>query len=237
MRGFLLVGLLVVLAVVVSEGVVLTKCQVRTSLQNAILKLPKEEQHKLNYNDFTAETVCHAEYTSGLNTSAVIEVTVQEEVIIVGRRKRSSERGDSKGTPRQSSSSSEVVHGSNTTGSEHNHPKPGPPGNLTGGQRVRRSVVNGTSQGNSSEETANVITFYGIFELSDRVACSSGFAPSLNLCNTNCNAFTNDDITDDAACIVKLGTLTFPGSKHLKRKLELKQCKNVENGGFFRGCK
>uniref|UniRef100_A0A8C1NJR5 Lysozyme n=1 Tax=Cyprinus carpio TaxID=7962 RepID=A0A8C1NJR5_CYPCA len=40
---------------------------------------------------------------------------------------------------------------------------------------------------------------YGVFQLSDQLACDSGMNPSLNVCNTSCTAFTDDDVTDDIA--------------------------------------
>ncbi|KAK2817518.1 hypothetical protein Q5P01_025709 [Channa striata] len=44
---------------------------------------------------------------------------------------------------------------------------------------------------------------YGIFQLSDSHFCDSGYCRSRNECRTNCSAFTDDDITDDIACLVK----------------------------------
>ncbi|KAL0202876.1 hypothetical protein M9458_000894 [Cirrhinus mrigala] len=46
-----------------------------------------------------------------------------------------------------------------------------------------------------------VWNLYGVFQLSDQVACDSGMKPSLNICNTSCTAFTDDDVTDDIACL------------------------------------
>ncbi|KAF5895687.1 Sperm acrosome-associated protein 5, partial [Clarias magur] len=43
-------------------------------------------------------------------------------------------------------------------------------------------------------------TFYGIFQLSD-IACESGSRPSQNLCGLSCSALTDDDISDDIACL------------------------------------
>ncbi|XP_023124699.2 E3 ubiquitin-protein ligase HUWE1 [Amphiprion ocellaris] len=47
------------------------------------------------------------------------------------------------------------------------------------------------------------IGFYGLFQLSDSYFCDSGYRPSINRCKTSCTAFTDDDISDDIACLVK----------------------------------
>ncbi|XP_051801638.1 uncharacterized protein LOC127533171 [Acanthochromis polyacanthus] len=47
------------------------------------------------------------------------------------------------------------------------------------------------------------IGFYGLFQLSDSYFCDSGYRWSINSCNTSCTAFTDDDISDDIACLVK----------------------------------
>ncbi|XDV15754.1 hypothetical protein PO909_015763 [Leuciscus waleckii] len=42
---------------------------------------------------------------------------------------------------------------------------------------------------------------YGVFQLSDQLACDSGMMPSLNVCKMSCSALIDDDITDDIACL------------------------------------
>ncbi|XP_029134244.2 processed variable antigen [Labrus bergylta] len=44
---------------------------------------------------------------------------------------------------------------------------------------------------------------YGVFQLSDGYHCNSDYRLSVNECNTSCNAFADDDITDDIDCFVK----------------------------------
>ncbi|CAI5789479.1 lysozyme C, milk isozyme-like [Podarcis lilfordi] len=41
---------------------------------------------------------------------------------------------------------------------------------------------------------------YGIFQISSRWWCDNGHRPTENVCKTSCNAFLNDDITDDIKC-------------------------------------
>ncbi|XP_026869543.2 uncharacterized protein LOC113579652 [Electrophorus electricus] len=42
---------------------------------------------------------------------------------------------------------------------------------------------------------------YGLFQLPDHIACSSGSQQSLNLCNMTCNRLLDDDISDDITCV------------------------------------
>ncbi|KAF1394569.1 hypothetical protein PFLUV_G00002400 [Perca fluviatilis] len=67
-----------------------------------------------------------------------------------------------------------------------------------------RSSEDRSSEDRSSEETKlSSLGLYGIFQLSDKTFCNSGYRSSKNKCNTTCDAFTDDDISDDIACFVK----------------------------------
>ncbi|XP_035856359.1 protein starmaker-like [Sander lucioperca] len=67
-----------------------------------------------------------------------------------------------------------------------------------------RSSEDRSSEDRSSEETnRSSLGLYGIFQLSDETFCNSGYRSSKNKCNTTCDAFTDDDISDDIACFVK----------------------------------
>ncbi|XP_030606637.1 uncharacterized protein LOC115795023 [Archocentrus centrarchus] len=87
----------------------------------------------------------------------------------------------------------------------------------------------------SSEEGAGHILkplslgLYGLFQLSDKQFCDSGYRRSRNVCRTSCTAFTNDDITDDIACFVKTG--------YWRQILESasRSCRRTSN--FFKECK
>ncbi|CAI5662123.1 unnamed protein product [Oreochromis niloticus] len=57
----------------------------------------------------------------------------------------------------------------------------------------------------SSEDDDESKNLYGLFQLSDREFCDSGYCPSKNMCHASCTAFTDDDITDDIACVVETG--------------------------------
>nr|XP_028606918.1 lysozyme C, milk isozyme-like [Podarcis muralis] len=45
---------------------------------------------------------------------------------------------------------------------------------------------------------------YGIFQISSRWWCDNGHRPTANVCETSCNAFLNDDITDDIKCAKRI---------------------------------
>ncbi|XP_031613279.1 uncharacterized protein LOC116334093 [Oreochromis aureus] len=98
------------------------------------------------------------------------------------------------------------------------------PSNSTGGvKRQRRHAHSGRHEKNkfsgedrddsemedenetSSEEDDESKNLYGLFQLSDREFCDSGLCPSKNMCHTSCKAFTDDDITDDIACVIQTG--------------------------------
>uniref|UniRef100_A0A3P9L335 Glycosyl hydrolases family 22 (GH22) domain-containing protein n=1 Tax=Oryzias latipes TaxID=8090 RepID=A0A3P9L335_ORYLA len=63
-----------------------------------------------------------------------------------------------------------------------------------------------SNQGQSSGENDDVWALYGLFQLSSPQFCSSGEEASPNICQTNCNNFIDDDITDDIGCVLKLLT-------------------------------
>uniref|UniRef100_H2L7D6 lysozyme n=1 Tax=Oryzias latipes TaxID=8090 RepID=H2L7D6_ORYLA len=67
------------------------------------------------------------------------------------------------------------------------------------------------SHESSSQEKDNVkpnqgpAIYFGLFQLSDSYFCDSGNGSSKNLCNKNCSAFVDDDITDDLECFASKG--------------------------------
>ncbi|XP_051561144.1 uncharacterized protein wu:fj19g03 isoform X2 [Myxocyprinus asiaticus] len=105
------------------------------------------------------------------------------------------------------------------------------------------------SSGDSSEEPRDddVITWnlFGIFQLSDRVACDSGSSGTLNICRLECGALINDDITDDIICLKTLveshGKFTgFSPKKRFLTKmmamLFMKECRSVVPSQYFDEC-
>ncbi|KAL7852371.1 hypothetical protein SRHO_G00181560 [Serrasalmus rhombeus] len=71
---------------------------------------------------------------------------------------------------------------------------------------------------------------YGIFQLSDDVACQSGSKYSRNLCKLDCKDLINDDISDDIECLMtlkeQLAEMTFTEER----------CHVVEPSGYFETC-
>ncbi|XP_048052013.1 uncharacterized protein LOC125271804 isoform X2 [Megalobrama amblycephala] len=94
----------------------------------------------------------------------------------------------------------------------------------------------------SSERSARVPTkLYGIFQLSDRVACSSGPGQSLNICRMDCRALIDDDIRDDIACLQTLldsvNNAVAPAPRDKKKHpLFVKECLNVNPLQYFAEC-
>ncbi|KAG7316010.1 hypothetical protein KOW79_020876 [Hemibagrus wyckioides] len=74
------------------------------------------------------------------------------------------------------------------TGHVTSPPPPPPP---PFGPRTRRGI-------------GGLWTMYGVFQLSDRIACTSPGKPSLNICNLSCDKLTDDDITDDINCVLAI---------------------------------
>ncbi|XP_016358120.1 lysine-rich arabinogalactan protein 19 [Sinocyclocheilus anshuiensis] len=84
---------------------------------------------------------------------------------------------------------------------------------------------------------------YGVFQLSDQLACDSGMIPSLNVCNMTCSALTDDDITDDIACLKALTNFMKAKPKEIlfdvKKIVEMmlvKECHSVVPPNYFAEC-
>ncbi|XP_034956562.1 lysozyme C-3 [Zootoca vivipara] len=45
---------------------------------------------------------------------------------------------------------------------------------------------------------------YGIFQINSRWWCDNGHRPTANGCRSSCNAFLNDDITNDINCVKRI---------------------------------
>ncbi|XP_036812531.1 uncharacterized protein si:dkey-39a18.1 isoform X2 [Oncorhynchus mykiss] len=100
-----------------------------------------------------------------------------------------------------------------------------------------------TSGEESSSEEETMGTLYGLFQLSDRVICSSGSTPSLNLCQMNCSALIDDNISDDFNCVKTIKQTMESGrgqqTKALKRMINLlfqKECVATVASSYFSKC-
>ncbi|XP_007575831.1 lysozyme C, milk isozyme-like [Poecilia latipinna] len=101
----------------------------------------------------------------------------------------------------------------------------------------------GKGKSSESNEDDVGVTLYGLFQLPDDLVCSSTNSASLNLCDISCNKLTDDDISDDINCVVKvineLVTKNFmaKNSKELwevVKKLVGGNCNNLDQ--YFSGC-
>ncbi|KTF76123.1 hypothetical protein cypCar_00038118 [Cyprinus carpio] len=131
---------LVFLVSSVTEGLIISKCELKEKLEATQIQVIRAMGDKMTVNDLNARLVCLAGAT-GFNTSFVKNIPAK---------------------PKEPLNSNSIKP--NTT---------------------RRPVWH----------------LYGVFQLSDQLACDSGMNPSLNVCNTSCTAFTDDDVTDDIACL------------------------------------
>uniref|UniRef100_A0A8C1NG44 lysozyme n=1 Tax=Cyprinus carpio TaxID=7962 RepID=A0A8C1NG44_CYPCA len=84
---------------------------------------------------------------------------------------------------------------------------------VTEGRIMNKCELKAKLDGSDHETRPNTDTnavrhLYGVFQLSDQWACDSGMNPSLNVCNMTCSALTDDDVTDDIACLKTLMNIT-----------------------------
>ncbi|XP_076847987.1 uncharacterized protein LOC143493451 [Brachyhypopomus gauderio] len=262
------VQMLVVLVVVlvapsVSEGRVLSKCELRDLLNTTL---------HVNVLDFNiTKIVCIAELNSGLNTSEIRNITVPSDD---DDDDASPERGPAKRHRRGNSdySSEEAEHDFDSS-TVKAPTTPQRNGSFTGvttaapaqkshdGPRRPRSAYgfkmhvsggghHGSKSGHSSSseesDETETWTLYGLFQLPDRIACSSGRPHSLNLCNITCDSLTDDDLSDDIACVGTILTKAFSTGKHRDSFKELFQklgsvwqqnkCDNVVDVQYFSSC-
>ncbi|XP_053471931.1 uncharacterized protein LOC128602260 [Ictalurus furcatus] len=80
----------------------------------------------------------------------------------------------------------------------------------------------------SKRSSEDQTLLYGIFQLSD-ITCNSGLSYSLDLCQLSCSALTDDDITDDIACLMGL-------DEKMVRMTFLQECLSVEPSDYFAEC-
>ncbi|XP_060755556.1 uncharacterized protein LOC132866795 [Neoarius graeffei] len=127
-----------------------------------------------SHENLVAKIVCRADETSQFDTSVVSQVSPQD----LGRRKP-------RGVPKTL-----------------NHPK-----TITPIPMLHNSTeelnFNGTIR-HVKRSVEGPWSLYGVFQLSDRVACASPNKPSLNLCNLSCDKLIDDDITDDISCVLTI---------------------------------
>ncbi|CAM4471383.1 unnamed protein product [Leuciscus chuanchicus] len=95
------------------------------------------------------------------------------------------------------------------------------------------------------EKQRPVRQLYGMFQLSDQLACDSGMMPSLNVCKMSCSALIDDDITDDIACLKTVIGSIKPKPKNSSditlplatlNTILVKECRFVVPSRYFAEC-
>ncbi|XP_076583531.1 uncharacterized protein LOC143318897 [Chaetodon auriga] len=243
-------GLLVVLAVAavvpsLSEGRIVSRCELREKLGQAIALPKRLQKHK---ETVLARVICVVEERSHLNTSLVR---------VFGKPKTTAAPATTEPTDievedgkvrkrREADDSSEEVDGmemdsileeleedqsdeedmdedgnmeGNDDGDEMGEDEQEPE---EGGKRKKRSMHH-----RRHGRRPKAHTLYGLFQLPDR-HCDSPSHLSKNTCETTCGAFTDDDIEDDLGCFVK--------TEHWSHILRRARCQCREIKDFFDEC-
>ncbi|XP_051559088.1 uncharacterized protein LOC127444003 [Myxocyprinus asiaticus] len=238
---------LVLLASSVSDGWILSKCELKAQLEAALgANMPGNMTRILFANtslsvnitesvpgnmtgnmsrNLTARIVCTVERISKFNTSLVTTIKKSKPVGKPQVHPPSKPNGPPSGRPNGKPDG-----------------RPGKPPMGRPGGRGKRSHgkfhagLFGDNSGESSEEVsgpAGVTTkLFGIFQLSNLVACDSRSNPSLNVCRMNCSALIDDDISDDIAC---LNTLLNTVNNVLDL-LSVEECRSVSAMQYFAEC-
>ncbi|XP_051993868.1 uncharacterized protein LOC127651870 [Xyrauchen texanus] len=214
-----MLAVMVVLFLVAGMGdsVILNKCGLKQQLE-VTLTLPEVVLNQTTPVDLLAKIVCHIQLNTGFNTSSVKLITEPS------KAKNSQGHGGRKGR---------------SAGSGKNKGRPS--------SNVKRPTSAESSGSGESHEYNGIksCTQYGLFQLSNRVACNSTLSPTLNLCGLNCNMLIDDDISDDLACVqVLLNTMVAVTPKalhadHIRKMISSiykTECANVVASSYFAEC-
>ncbi|KAI7810432.1 uncharacterized protein LOC130553356 [Triplophysa rosa] len=203
----------------VSDSLVLNKCQLKQQLEAAAFTLPQGVLNETT-EDLLAKIVCHTQLTSGFNTSTVKQIT----------------------NPNNCSNSDESDRGNRMVRSARSGKgRPPPP------SQVEPSSSEEDSDSGEKHENGGMKlwTLYGLFQLSDSVACTSTRGRSLNLCGLSCSKLIDDDISDDLACtqlLINKITAVNPDRKVadlINKMISLiyqAECVNVVASSYFSDC-
>ncbi|XP_056589260.1 uncharacterized protein LOC130409349 [Triplophysa dalaica] len=221
--------------------------------------------------ELIARLVCAVERTSRFNTSLVTTIQLpaptQNSPKPNGPHQKPGDRpGDS--NEEHPGGSTGNSHGGKRGDSNEEHPG-GSKGNSHGGRpggkrsdsnegragrklRGKRSPPRSPGRGHDRPPAGSsgilpgtTMNLYGIFQLSDRVACDSGSNQTMNICRMNCNALIDDDIRDDIACLKTLMgfmsnvTITSPSSTPRIINMDVtfvEECRSVVPSQYFTVC-
>ncbi|KAK2918508.1 alpha-lactalbumin-like [Channa argus] len=81
-----------------------------------------------------------------------------------------------------------------------------------------------------SAQDDDIATLYGIFQLSNRLACSDGMTPSPTICGLDCTELVDDDIRDDISCLLQVFSSLSIG-------LVQEECTKVQPFVYFAKCR
>ncbi|XP_016119429.1 uncharacterized protein [Sinocyclocheilus grahami] len=184
----------------VTEGRILNKCELKAQLDAAQFQQITVMEETITVNSLITRLVCKAS-SSAFNTSFVKNTTVHNK-----------EMKPSQAPPQ---AASQIPPKAPSSGGPPQAPSSRLPPQAPAGATPKPHAHAPTKgpQGSGHETQPNTATkvvrhLYGVFQLSDQWACDSGMNPSLNVCNTTCSALTDDDITDDIACLKTLMNIT-----------------------------
>ncbi|XP_041839196.1 uncharacterized protein LOC121638451 [Melanotaenia boesemani] len=198
---------------------IVSKCELRNELLLAMENLTDTvKQSGLAGENLVAKIVCYAGVASDFNTSAVNELSQK----MGGRHshgKRNAASGGFFGLAEEE-------------------------GQLTTVQPPVRGRRHSNLQ-QSSEEEEEVWTQYGLFQLCNGLICSDGITKSPNICGIDCLNLTDDNITDDINCVLKLFTDLVKNGfrsanwKELSKVFKLifqEHCKDIQASKYFAEC-
>ncbi|XP_076583530.1 uncharacterized protein LOC143318896 isoform X2 [Chaetodon auriga] len=226
----LVVFLLLGLCCSQAEGRLVSKCELRDVLTKAIGYLPERvKQRGLSEQDLVAKIVCHVEFASGFNTSAINELTPG-----MDEHHNRGKRGLSYG-------------GMGFSLAMLEDPSVTIPPHIRGRRHAMRPTPNArppppTSPPHLDDE---VWTLYGLFQLSNHLVCSDGTNATPNICMTDCSNLTDDVIHDDISCLIHIFTYLLEngfGATHLnelRRMIRLiyqRECRAIQASDYFSEC-
>ncbi|KAK6300324.1 hypothetical protein J4Q44_G00284220 [Coregonus suidteri] len=237
--------MLVVLAVAVlvvpslSEGRILSKCELKSLLEEPAFKFnltEKARERNLTNEDFVAKIVCHVEKATGFNTSFVTSWRDDD-----GPDDSPTLLTHPKHPPRRGKRHAGHSHGDSSSAESHQFRSSKADSSEEDSSKEDSSKEDSSKEDSSEEET--MWTLYGLFQLSDHVICANGSTPSLNLCQMNCSALIDDDISDDLDCVETIKQTVESGpDEHkmaLMRMFKLlleKECVMTVASSYFTEC-
>ncbi|XP_044197728.1 uncharacterized protein LOC122973977 [Thunnus albacares] len=186
----LVVFLLVVLDSSLTEGRIVSKCELRDEVMKAMSTLSdKAKQKGLTAENLVAKIVCHVEVGSGFNTSTIHQLRPRMENH-PRRGKREAHYAGMFGLAHHGSHFSTMQPHTRQRRHAAEPPSQNPP----------------TPPARPAPLDEEVWTLYGLFQLSNHLVCSDGVTPSPNTCNIDCNNLADDNISDDITCLLRILT-------------------------------